>query len=165
VGIIGRIGKVLNHDIKELIEIISETYKGFNQKAVLYDSSGEDSPPVKGDKVFLVKADGIGKYIIAGVLSKSQGAKPGEKYLFSRDTDGILKAIIKLYEDGVIQINNGGNKAARLEDTVKIIIPANTFVVSVTGGGGSPAVATLNPTAIECEGKITSGSEHVIIGD
>jgi hypothetical protein len=97
---IGRIGKVLNHDIKALINLITETYKGFNQKGILYNSSGEDSPPIKDDKVFLVKADGTGQYIIVGVLTQSQGANPGEKIFFARDGDGNITLKIKLLNDG-----------------------------------------------------------------
>jgi len=53
---------------------------------------------------------------------------------------------------------------ARLGDEVVVTIPANTFVVSVSGGSGSPAVGTLNPDPIDVEGTITSASGEVKIG-
>jgi selenophosphate synthetase-related protein len=106
---IGRIGKVLNHAIKYLIEIVAETYKGFNQKGILYNSSGDDSPPVKDDKVFLVKADGTGKYIIVGVLTQSQGAKPGEKILFARDESGKIKSKLSMLGEGSIKWEADGD--------------------------------------------------------
>jgi hypothetical protein len=99
---IGRIGKVLDHAINDLIELITETYKGFNQKGILYNSSGEDSPPVKDDKIFLVKADGSGKYVVVGVLTKSQGAKPGEKIFFARDEGGNIKSKLSMLGEGSI---------------------------------------------------------------
>jgi hypothetical protein len=106
---IGRIGKVLNHAIKDLIELVAETYKGFNQKGILYNSSGDDSPPVKDDKVFLVKADGTGKYIIVGVLTQSQGAKPGEKIFFARDENGEIKSKLSMLGDGSVKWEADGN--------------------------------------------------------
>jgi hypothetical protein len=99
-GVTGRIGKVLYHNIEKIVELVTETYKGFNQNGILYNSSGEDSPPVKGDRVFLVKTDGTGKYIIVGVLMQSQGAKPGEKIFFARDEDGKIKSKLSMLGDG-----------------------------------------------------------------
>jgi hypothetical protein len=97
---IARIGKVINHNIKSLIELITETYKGFNQKGILYNSSGDDSPPIKEDRVFLVKSDGTGQFIIIGTLTLSQGAKPGEKIFFARDQKGNIVSKIKMLNNG-----------------------------------------------------------------
>jgi hypothetical protein len=99
-GILNRIGKVINHNIDKFIELVLETRKDFNQKALLYNSSGEDSPPVKNDRIILLHIDGTGKYIAAGVLTESQGSKPGEKIFFSRNADGEIQSIIKMMEDG-----------------------------------------------------------------
>jgi hypothetical protein len=91
---------VIDHNIDKFIELVLETRKGFNQKAFLYNSSGEDSPPVKNDRVILLHIDGTGKYIAAGVLTESQGAKPGEKIFFSRNADGAIQSVIKMLYDG-----------------------------------------------------------------
>jgi hypothetical protein len=99
-GILNRIGKVIDHNIDKFIELVLETRKDFNQKALLYNSSGEDSPPAKNDRIILLHIDGTGKYIAAGVLTESQGAKPGEKIFFSRNADGEIQSIIKMLEDG-----------------------------------------------------------------
>jgi hypothetical protein len=106
---IGRIGKVLNHSIKNIIEIVAETYKGFNQRGILYNSSGDDSPPVKDDKIFLVKTDGTGKYIIVGTLAQSLGAKPGEKILFARDESGKIKSKLSMLGEGSIKWDVDGD--------------------------------------------------------
>jgi hypothetical protein len=96
----GRIGKVIKHEIEKAVNIIAETRKDYNQKAVLYNSSGEDSPPVKNDKVVLLKIDGTGKYLVVGVLNETQGAKPGEKIFFARDEDGAIKSKLSMLGDG-----------------------------------------------------------------
>jgi hypothetical protein len=100
--VLGRIGKVINHNIEKFIELVLETRKGFNQKAPVYNSSGEDSPPVKDDRIILLHIDGTGKYVAAGVLTESQGAKPGEKIFYSRDEEGAIQSIISMLGDGTI---------------------------------------------------------------
>lgn len=55
-------------------------------------------------------------------------------------------------------------EAARLDDEVRVTIPANTFVVQVTGGSGAPAVGVLNPLPIDVDGTIISASGEVKIG-
>ncbi|MCL2138215.1 MAG: hypothetical protein FWH41_01635 [Treponema sp.] len=168
----GRIGKVINHHIEKAVELIAETRKGYNQKGILFNSSGEDSPPIKNDKLALLKIDGTGKYAVVGIFNETQGAKPGEKIFFARDENGNIKSKLSMLGNGTIEVegkelllNGEGEKAARNGDSVKIKIPANTFIVSVSGGSGTPAVGVLNPSDMEFEGVITSGSSSVIIGD
>jgi len=96
----GRIGKVINHNIEKAVELIAETRKGFNQNAVLFNSSGEDSPPVKNDKLVLLKIDGTGKYAVVGIFNETQGAKPGEKIFFARDEGGKTKSKLSMLGDG-----------------------------------------------------------------
>lgn len=54
--------------------------------------------------------------------------------------------------------------AARIDDEVQVEIPANSFVVEVTGGAGAPAVGIKNPLAVYVNGIITSASGEVKIG-
>lgn len=96
----GRIGKVINHNIEKAVELIAETRKGYNQNAILFNSSGEDSPPVKNDKLVLLKIDGSGKYVVIGIFNETQGAKPGEKIFFARDEDGAIKSKLSMLGDG-----------------------------------------------------------------
>ena len=192
----GRIGKVISHEVKKAVEIIAETRKGYNQKGVLYNSSGEDSPPVKDDKIVILKVDGSGKGLIIGVFNETQGAKPGEKIFFARNEKGEIKSKLSMLGKGEvlwelqdffelltektisikaknelniegekIKINKGSQEAARKKDSVKVIIPAGTFITTVSGGSGAPAVGTPNPNNMEFEGEITSGSDTVYIGD
>jgi hypothetical protein len=127
VDILGRIGRVIGHNIDKIIEIIIETRMGFNQKAPLYNPSGEDSPPVRNDRLALLKIDGTGKYAVVGVLTQSQGAKPGEKYFYSRNADGEIQSIIKMLEDGTVE----GEIKKDLKITVKADVK-NTYKGDVT---------------------------------
>ena len=94
---IARIGKVINHVIDKFIGVILETRKGYNQTVFLYNASGDDSVPCKNDKVIILKVDGTGNFIGAGVLTESQGAKPGEKIFFGRDANGRITSTLSMF--------------------------------------------------------------------
>ena len=51
----GRIGKNLKTEIDQYIEQCIETRLGYNQSAFTYGPSGDDSPPVKDDRIVLVQ--------------------------------------------------------------------------------------------------------------
>jgi len=142
----GRIGKVINHEIKKMVEIISETRKDYNQKAVQYNPSGEDSPPVIDDQLVMLKIDGTGKYVVVGIFNETQGAKPGEKILFSRDQKGKITLKIKMLNNGDYFFDNntettgnatgnysvkikGNSKREILKNSEKIIHENNTIKI------------------------------------
>ena len=100
----GRIAKLIQTKIESLIIQTVEAYYGANVTAETYSASGDDAPPLPNDRVVLVQVDGTGNFVSVGVLSKSQGAKPGERILYSRDSNGDLKAAIKLLNDGKIEM-------------------------------------------------------------
>jgi hypothetical protein len=95
-----RIGKVIDHAIDKFIGIILETRKNYNQTVYLYNAGGDDSVPCKNDKVIILKIDGTGNFIGAGVLTESQGAKPGEKIFFGRDQKGNVVTKVFMLNDG-----------------------------------------------------------------
>ena len=177
----GRIGRVLKTEIEKFILQTVEARYGLNQLCKQYAPSGEDSPPVKNDRVLLVKIDGTGQYAACGVLSISQGAKPGEKIIYGRNENGEIQAVFKLLQDGSvsldapgdiayksqkkIKLNDGSNGAARKGDQVKVQIPAGAVIVSVSGGSGAPAVGVPNGAPIDCVGTIQAGSGSVLVGD
>jgi hypothetical protein len=97
--------RVLKHTIDKFVQMTTEVWKDFNQEARLYNSSGEDSVPCKDDQLILVKIDGTGKYIAVGVLTVTQGAKPGEKILYARDADAKIVSKISMLNDGSINLN------------------------------------------------------------
>lgn len=69
-------------------------------------------------------------------------------------------------KENLMEIGNSDfKKSARKDDDVQVTIPANTFIISVSGGSGAPAVGVLNPAPIDVEGTITKGSDQVKVGD
>lgn len=99
-----RIGRHLKTEIDKYIEQVVETRLNYNQSAMTYAASGDDSPPLENDRIVLVQVDGTGRFVAVGVLTASQGAKPGEKILFSRDEDGEVKSVLRLLNDGKIEM-------------------------------------------------------------
>jgi len=106
---IARIGKVIDHATDKFLGTILETRKNYNQTVFLYNASGDDSVPCKNDKVIILKVDGTGNFIGAGILTESQGAKPGEKIFFGRDADGKITSKLSMLNDGNIEAEADGD--------------------------------------------------------
>ncbi len=100
----GRIARLIKAEIGKFIVQTVESYFCANVSAETFAPSGDDSPPLVNDRIVLVKTDGTGNFAAVGVLSVSQGAKAGEKILYSRSSSGEVKAAIKLLNDGKIEM-------------------------------------------------------------
>lgn len=134
----GRIGKHLKAEIENFIEQTIETRLNFKQTALTFAPSGDDSPPVKNDRIVLVSIDGNGKFAAVGVLAVSQGAKPGEKILYSRNEDGEVQAVLSLLNDGKVKLETpeevgvASEKSIRLTAAKKMKLEAQE--TELTGG-------------------------------
>lgn len=152
----GRIGKYLKAEIDEYIEQVLETRFGFNQSALTYGPSGDDSPPVKDDRILLVETDGTGKFVAAGVLTVSQGAKPGEKILFSRNSDGEVQAILKMLEDGKVELATPED--VKIENDKNITLKSGADM-SLDASSGKMEVKSTETTftggTVKCGGSVT----------
>jgi phage baseplate assembly protein gpV len=67
---------------------------------------------------------------------------------------------VKIDAKGNVVLNDGSQGAARQDDSVEVTIPPGSFIVTVAGGTGTP-----NPNPVKVQGKITSASGSVKIGD
>lgn len=113
----GRIGKLIKTEIEKFIIATVETRYKFNQTCDMYAASGDDAPPLENDRIALIDVDGTGNFAAIGVLMVSQGAEPGERILYSRDSDGNPQAVLKLLGDGSFEgISPGGYKLQTEKD-------------------------------------------------
>ena len=99
----GRIGKHLKAEIDKYIEQVIETRLNYKQTALTFAPSGDDSPPIKDDRIILVSIDGNGKFAAVGVLTASQGAKPGEKILYSSVDKARMSKLDEVFMQNVYQ--------------------------------------------------------------
>jgi hypothetical protein len=152
---------LLNHAIDKFVDLTSEVWKGFNRNARLYNSSGEDSIPCKEDQIILVKIDGTGKYIAAGVLTVSQGAKPGEKILYARDSDAKIVSKISMLNDGAVKIEADGD----IEVIGKKNVTIDATEKSTIKGSDIEIIGKKNITIDATEKSTIKGSDIEIKGN
>ena len=100
----GIIARVIKQTIEKFITLTGETRKDFNFNTLLYTPAGDDSIPLKDERLILVKVDGAGKYVTVGVLTPSQGAKPGEKIFFGRDNKGKVTSKQSFLNNGTVKL-------------------------------------------------------------
>jgi hypothetical protein len=78
-------------------------------EAYVFGPSGEDSPPLPEDSVYLGDSPGAGRENALGYMdTRNEGvAEPGEKRMYARDPDGAIVATIWMQGDGTIFLSNG----------------------------------------------------------
>ena len=147
----GRVAKVLQ--VEDLLQTV-EIYSGENVTAKTYGASGEDAPPLENDRVLLVPIEGTGNHAVAGVLGKSQGAKSGERILYSRDKDGKVRAVVHLMNDGSVSV------VCRDEN-------GNELISGIMGGDGKIKIEKCEEISVKDKNgnKIVSGSDGISLTD
>ncbi len=155
----GRIGKHLKAEIEDYIEQTIETRLNYKQTALTFSTSGDDSPPIKDDRIILVSIDGNGKFAAVGVLTASQGAKPGEKILYSRNEDGKVQAVLSLLNDGKVKLKTPEEISIKNEKAVKIESDGNVEITSKKEMTLKAQTTKLTGGQLECNGTASpSGS-------
>ena len=150
----GRIGKLIKTEIEKFIVATVETRFKFNQSCDMYASSGDDAPPLEKDRIALIEIDGTGKMAAVGVLMVSQGAKPGERILYSRDKDGAVQAILKLLGDGKIETVSPGGVKISTDDNYELEVKKD---LNVKADGNTKFEGKLEITGgnMKCKGTAT----------
>jgi hypothetical protein len=100
----GWIGRLISTKIEDYIINTVEKRLSYNVKSETYAPSGDDSVGLAEDRVYLGSIDGLGQSVVLGHLVISQGAKEGEKILYSRDANGDLVAKIYIQNKGKLLI-------------------------------------------------------------
>ena len=154
-----RIGKTVDHAIDKFISLILETRKGYNQTIYLFNPSGDDSVPCKGDKIIIVKVDGTGNFIGAGVLNESQGAKPGEKIFFGRDDQGKISSKLSMLNDGAVNLESDGDIKIESKKNYALNVKGD---MEETVGGNSKMVADGSYTIVVDSAAIEAAKEIIL---
>lgn len=150
----GRIARMIKTEIEKFIVQTVEMYFGANVTAETFAPSGDDSPPLPDDRIVLVQTDGTNNFVAVGVLSVSQGAKPGEKILYSRNDDGEVMAAIKLLNDGSIQMQTFGDAGINLTDKAGNVIETSSDGITLTDKNGGKVTMAGKITLKGQSGKV-----------
>lgn len=105
---------------------------GNNLSADIYGPSGDDSQPLPGDYVAMLRLPGQNRFVSVGVIDpmNTDQSLPGEKRLYSRDGDGVIVASLWLKNDGSVLLTND-NGSLELQSSGDII--ANTVTIDTSG--------------------------------
>ena len=160
----GRIGKHLKAEIKEFIEQTVETRLNYRQSALTFTPSGDDSPPLENDRIILVSIDGNGKFAAVGVLTVSQGAKPGEKILYSRNSDGEVQAVLSLLNDGKVTLETPEAVSVKTKKGVSVEASENLEVTASKELTLSAQKTTLTGGQLTCKGTATPSGRGPFCG-
>lgn len=80
---------------------------GDNVTAAHFGAPGDDAHPLPGDQAVLVRVPGSGTVVAVGYLDTAREgeAQPGERRIYSRDSDGAIQATLWLKADGSVDID------------------------------------------------------------
>lgn len=116
-------------------------------------------PPVGTEAIAVQIAGTYDSEVIVATESREHRPRnmaSGDVVLYDSRGNQIL-----LVSSGILLGDGATAGVGRVGDEVRVTIPAGTVVVGVTGGGGTPAVAVMNPADIVLVGSITAGSGTV----
>lgn len=102
---LGRLARIIKTEIENYIIHTVESHYKQNQLCEQLAPCGDDSPALPEDRCLMIPIEGTGNYVVAAILNKSQGAEPGDKLIYSRDSDGNVKAKIWIHNDGSMEID------------------------------------------------------------
>ena len=85
-----------------------EDRKGDNNIVEMFQTAGDDSPPLPGDNVALVDSQRQGGRLSVGSIDhKNEGISvAGEKRIYARDSDGAVVSELHLKADGSLLLKN-----------------------------------------------------------
>lgn len=119
---------------------------------------GEDSQPVKDMVAIFGETSNNAEPVIIGYINKNQVAGPGEKRIFSLDSDGNLATFIWLKSDGTIEIGGDAKNMVRYQELEQgfnqLRTDLNNFITTYNlhthaANGGAPPAAQGTPSTAD----------------
>lgn len=77
---------------------------------------GDDSQPLENTTALFAKTSNNAEPVVIGYINKNQLAGPGEKRIFSVNSDGIVQAYIWLKKDGNIEFSGDDDNLVRYSE-------------------------------------------------
>lgn len=150
-------------DDAKITEVQVDSAGGLPFTADHYAPAGVDAPPLEGDTAVVVDAQGNGRLAVVGYMdTRNEGAaQPGGVRFYSRDSEGTVRAVIWIKEDGNVDITsaNGGIviiNGVEIDGNGNVTAPGDVVALS---GPSQVALSTHeHPTAMGPSGPPTPGT-------
>ena len=113
--------------------------------------SGDDNPPMKGDKVVVISIGPAFKIAIAVRDAVVTAMNAGERKLYSRDSNGDIAAFMNLLDTGIMELNGNAYSAVRFEELetafnqLKADYDGHAGHFSPTNSVPTPSTADISP--------------------
>lgn len=146
----------------------------FNNECDKVQPSGDDSRPLAQDDGYSQQWGDAGRFVVLGYFDyDNKIAKPGEKRIYGRDSNGTVTSHVYLMNDGTIKIENdsvsytlnpdgstietngSGTKTMATDGTVNI----NGFIINPDGSASSPVGVTA--PIVAAQSSLTKASVEV----
>lgn len=127
------------------------------QSVELMNQTGEDNNPPDGSRVTIIDIGQAFKLAIASDDNIEPITEPGEKRIYSTDSDGNLKASFYLKNDGSVTLEND-NGFIELKANGDVDI--NGFIIKANGDSSSPT--SISAPSIVANGKELAEHDHPI---
>ena len=167
-GLIGTLLELLRTTVEgtPITDLKVDPGGGTNVTAELYQAAGDDASPLPDDTVAVVEIPGTGRYIAIGFIDPKNEptAAPGERRLYSRNSDGDIQVTIRLSNDGVVHLAEDEAaaliaRADRVESELAAIKQAFASHTHPTNAGTDGTAATVDastdfgyePAAVGCD--------------
>jgi hypothetical protein len=149
-----RTGKFLDLENVYIVQVVIETEADATD-ALLINPSGDDSPPMNGDRAALLRIGNF-RFAIGSNDSVAPESAQGEKKLYSRDSAGEVAAFVSMLESGVLNLNGDEDYAVRFTkletefnklkaDYNDLSLKWSTFAIAYAPGG--PSSVGMPPSA------------------
>lgn len=150
-GLIGRVLKFLRstENGAHVADVELELSDGDRVTARHFSSPGDDSPPLKSDRLVVIELPGVTEAVVVGYLMSVESlAELGEKRLFARGDDGAPAMAVWLKKTG----GGSGGDQPSLElglnptDRVACADPTQQAIDKIFAALNALAAAVPNPT-------------------
>ena len=146
-GLIALVQKVIRterHEAK-ITDIQVDPGGGASFVGENYGAPGDDYTPLLTDYAATMGVAGSGRSVIVGYLDPKNAdiTEPGERRIYSRNSEGVIQAEFWLKSDGSVIVTNEGGSLT-LESNGNVTVTGNLSVTgSVTGAGVTDSIGNV----------------------
>ncbi|MEE9393708.1 MAG: hypothetical protein V3W41_14490 [Planctomycetota bacterium] len=127
---------------------------------------GDDSPPLPTDSVGALPVEGSGRVVAAGYADpfNPSDREPGEKRLYSRDSNGTVKAAIVLDGEGSVTVKHAATGAVvQLQENGLIVVGESGGASAIFDNASGLVVLTSGAPGVFVNGTKIDSSGNILL--